>query len=280
MMRAVRAGAGALGEDILKRSYHSPVVRLNELSADTFERRDPMHGIAVDLAEQVALLRILKRSMHEFSPPVDFFENIMYGSLDAEFLYAFTRHLKPKQIIELGSGSTSLVMASANVANAADGSEPAAFSTFDPYPSPLLLGGVKGIDHVQGLRPEQISDDRFKRLAPNDILFVDTTHTVKVGSEVNYIVLEILPLLAPGVYVHFHDIFLPYSYPELYLDQHLFYVEQYLLQAFLAFNPSYEVVFCAQAIARQHPDAMLCASPSAPAGLLPAGPSSFWIRRV
>jgi len=279
-MRAVRAGAGALGEDVLKRSYHSPVVHPNDLPPDVFERRDPMHGIAIDLGQQVALLSRLKGYLHEFTPPVDFFENIMYGSLDAEVLYAFTRHLQPKRIIELGSGSTSIVMDSANVANASDGFEPADLSIFDPSPSPLLATWVKGPGHVQALRPEQIDRDRFEQLQSNDVLFVDTTHTVKVGSEVNYIILEILPLLASGVYVHFHDIFLPYNYPEFYLDQHLFYVEQYLLQAFLAFNPNYEVVFCAHAIARQHPDAMLDAIPSAPRGLLPAGPSSFWIRRI
>lgn len=279
-MRAVRAFAGALGEDVLKRSYHSPVVHIGDLPAEVFDRPDPMYGVSIELPNQLDLLSDLARYIEEFSPPSSFFQNIMYGSVDAEVLYGLVRHLKPKRIIELGSGSTTLVMAWANEANRREGAEPANLLAFDPYPSPLVTGGVAGLNEVLAARPERIDRHRLSQLEANDILFVDTTHTVKVGSEVNYIILEVLPLLARGVYVHFHDIFLPYSYPEIYLAQHLFYVEQYLLQGFLAFNPQYEVTFSAQALTRQHRDAVVSAIPSAPSGLLPAGPSSFWIRHV
>jgi len=105
---------------------------------------------------------------------------------------------------------------------------------------------------------------------------VDTTHTVKIGSDVNRIILRILPLLAPGVVVHFHDICLPYEYPRYLLEDYaLYWAEQYLLQAFLAMNPSFEVLYTTNALCRDR------RADVARAGL--AGPgesgSSFWIRR-
>jgi len=280
LMATVRAGAARLGEDVLKRSYHSPVVHVEDLPPDAFERRDPMLGIHFEVEDFVARLRELSSSVAEFVPPsADFFDNIMYGSLDAEFLHAMVRSSKPRRVVELGSGSTSLVIAHAHEMNARDGAPRASIRVFDPYPSQLLTG-VAAIDSVEALRPEQIEFARFTELEDGDILFVDTTHTVKVGSEVNFIVLEVLPKLASGVHVHFHDIFLPYAYPVLYLKQHLFYVEQYLLQAFLAYNPNYVVTFASHPVARQHMSVVRELVPSAPAGMLPAGPSALWIRRL
>jgi hypothetical protein len=123
---------------------------------------------------------------------------------------------------------------------------------------------------------QEVAEEVFTALRDGDILFVDTTHTVKIGSDVNRIILRILPLLAPGVIVHFHDICLPYEYPRYLLEDYaLYWAEQYLLQAFLSMNPSFEVLYSTDALCRDR-------RPEAEAVGL-AGPSesgsSFWIRR-
>ena len=108
-----------------------------------------------------------------------------------------------------------------------------------------------------------------------DVLFVDTTHTVKLASDVDYILLDVLPHLEAGVLVHFHDIFLPWEYPRVWFEEmRYFWTEQYLLQAFLAFNEAFEVP--AHAIARLHPERLTRVVSSFRAGVTPG---SFWLRR-
>ena len=116
----------------------------------------------------------------------------------------------------------------------------------------------------------------FDALGVNDILFVDTTHTVKIGSEVNRIVLDVLPRLGAGVVVHFHDIFSPWEYHRHWIEGDWKWNEQYLLQAFLSMNPGYEVLVSCQALVREHADEL--------AKLIPtlreeSAPSAFWMRR-
>ena len=118
----------------------------------------------------------------------------------------------------------------------------------------------------------------FEALEAGDVLFCDTTHTVKLGSEVNYLILEVLPRLAPGVLVHFHDVFLPWEYPRKWpLQSRWYWSEQYLLQAFLAFNPAFEILFASQLATRAEPERVAALIP----GFVPGSsvPASFWIKR-
>ena len=99
----------------------------------------------------------------------------------------------------------------------------------------------------------------------------------RIGGDVVHIVLDMLPRVASGVLVHFHDIFLPYEYPrEWILGRRYAWAEQYMVQAFLAFNPTYEVVFPAQAVARAAPELVREVVPSYEDGV---NPGAFWIRR-
>ena len=107
------------------------------------------------------------------------------------------------------------------------------------------------------------------------MLFVDTTHTVKVGGEVIRIVTEILPALQPGVLVHFHDIFTPWHYPRLWVESHIDFTEQYLLEAFLSQNDAFEVVLGRHALARLDPTRLSRAARPALGG---ARAASFWLR--
>lgn len=114
-------------------------------------------------------------------------------------------------------------------------------------------------------------------LSGGDILFVDTTHTVKTGGDVTRILLELVPRLPAGVLIHFHDIFLPFDYPrEWVIDKRRAWAEQYLLQAFLAFNYEFEVILPTYAVLRTRPELVEKLVASYTAGVRPG---SFWLRR-
>ena len=282
--RAARRTAERLGLQVVLKTYYSPIPDLSQQPPDIFERRDPLHGIAFDLQAQLRFVEEqLVPYLHELADgaaDVDAryrFEtdNSSVPEADARVMYAMVRDLKPRRIVELGSGQTSRVLAQAVRRNAAEGS-PASYRAYDPFPT-AVDEGLPGLDALERIKAQDVGDDVFGALQDGDLLFVDTTHTVKLGGDVNRIILGALPLLAPGVVVHFHDILLPYEYPEyLFADYGLYWAEQYLLQAFLACNTSFEVRCAVHALSEQYDDRLVAA------GVKPAGKSgsSFWLRRV
>jgi hypothetical protein len=123
---------------------------------------------------------------------------------------------------------------------------------------------------------QEVSPDTFQQLGANDILFIDSSHVVKCGGDVNYLFLEVLPRLQPGVIVHVHDIFLPGDYPKSWVKEHLrFWSEQYLLQAFLLFNSEYEVLLCNSYLDHKYGAELRAAFPNSPWW----GGGSLWMRR-
>jgi hypothetical protein len=123
--------------------------------------------------------------------------------------------------------------------------------------------------------------DVFTSLEAGDILFIDSTHALRSGSDVQYEFLEILPRLAPGVLVHVHDVSLPLPYPKVYYDTQTYWNEQYLLQAFLAYNSRFEVVWAGNYMLLNHRDAMLETFPEFKLmreKWTSSEPSAFWIR--
>ena len=273
MRRAARSG----GFDLLRRNFYSPLPQLEELPLDVFRRRNPMPGVTWAPDRHEAFLRDLAPYLAEFTPPEGFFwGNGMYESIESEVLYAVVRRHKPNRLVELGSGFTSLIMAAACQENASEGRS-SCYTVFDPFPREFVKAGIDGVDSLQPVGAAEIQKKEFEALEDGDLLFIDTTHTVKVGSDVNRLILEVLPTLAPGVLVHVHDIFLPYEYPREFFEQHLYWQEQYLLQALLTENPNFEVLFPASATARERPDLI---TELIPKHQRPVGPSAFWMRRT
>jgi predicted O-methyltransferase YrrM len=171
-----------------------------------------------------------------------FFENPYYGYSDAIFLHRMIRHARPRRIIEVGSGYSSCVTLDTN---GLFFDNRIACTFVETYPQRLRtllreddLGRIEILDR----RLQEITLDRFRALEANDILFIDSTHVAKIGSDVNYIFAEILPALCPGVYVHFHDIIYPFEYPKEWIYEGRAWTEAYLLRAFLTFNREYEIV--------------------------------------
>lgn len=283
-LRITRAAAHALGHDLVRRNIYSPLPRADALGADLWSRRASLVGLELDVCADLRFLEEdLAPYMSELSPPGEpafpgDFElwNGYYQSVDVEVLYAMIRHLKPRRVLEIGSGSSTLVTASACSRNAADG-RPAEFVAIDPEPR-RSLPSVPGLSRVERVRAEDVPLDRYLELESNDVLFVDGSHVVKTGSDVNFVILEVLPRLRPGVAVHFHDIFLPYEYPPAWYDRGTYLTEQYLLHAFLIGNRDYRVVFAAHALVRDHRERVSELIPSLRARD-DHFPAAFWIAR-
>jgi Methyltransferase domain len=272
--------------DLVPHNYYSPVPDLTSLPDDIWERRSRLGGVELNVDAAMTLIEDeLAAYVAEFDfapsgprPPGEFFlDNTNYGAVDAELLYAVVRARKPRRVIELGSGMTTLLIAEAARRNTADGVATEHLA-YDPFPRAQILGEEPSLPtrfEPKGATEVALSD--FGQLRSGDILFVDTTHTVKLGSDVNYVVLDVLPTLASGVIVHFHDIFLPWEYPrEWFESMDYFWAEQYLIQAFLAFNGDFEVLLPASAVAVEHPQRLAKAIPSFAPG---RRPGALWLRR-
>lgn len=273
------------GYHLTRRDFYSPIPVVEEIPASLWDGPSELPGVDLRVEDALALLNgPLLPYLSEFRPPLNptepgrfWLHNGGYESVDAETLYAILRHLKPGHVYELGSGSSSHVIHMAALANAQEGN-PLEHTIFDPFPYQTgAMGPVPGVT-AHAVRAEDLDPAQFSALQADDILFVDTTHTVRTGGDVTHIFLEILPRIAAGVTIHVHDIFLPYEYPrDWVVDQHRAWAEQYLLQAFLAFNDDFEVVMPNYAVARAAPDALKRVIPSFdPQTVRPGG---FWIRR-
>jgi methyltransferase family protein len=273
-----------LGLQVVVKSFYSPIPDLQAIPDSTWERESDLAGIHFDLEQQLGYLDDLAPYLHEFRPPEQpngdsdayFLENGSYGRVDADVLYATVRASKPKRIVELGSGYTTLVAAQACLENEREGAT-VEYRAFDPYPG-VARPDLPGLTELVSTPAEELPTELFAELGEDDMLIVDTTHTVKTGGDVNHVVLDVLPRLRGGVRVHFHDIFLPWEYPRKWVEDYgLYWAEQYLLQAFLSLNEEFEILYALYALARRRPDDLRELVPSWRDG---AVPGAFWIRRL
>lgn len=278
------------GMQILPTHYYSPVPSVKQLLSDPSILREPSDLLGIDLdlpgqLETVAKLAAFRSEVSGLDPYADFERRSTgegYGVADAEILYAWIRANRPKRIIEVGSGVSTHYAAAALVANAAAGS-PGRLTCVEPYRwQGLAELGRDGVE-VQVLKQfvQDVDFAEFERLEPGDVLFIDSSHVVKVGSDVNFLFLEVLPRLRPGVVVHVHDIPLPFEFvsPEIIEQEHMFWNEVAILRALLMFNDRFAIRLASFWMAREHPDALAEAVPSLRAtGTV--SPSSIWIERV
>ncbi|XFO68858.1 hypothetical protein SPSIL_050820 [Sporomusa silvacetica DSM 10669] len=181
-----------------------------------------------------------------------YYLNDFYSYGDAIALFCMLRHLKPKKIIEIGSGFSSAAMLDTNELffdNRID-------CTFiEPYPSRLqqLLKRTDNINLIQK-RLQDVAIEEFSSLSRGDILFIDSTHVSKLNSDVNYLIFEIFPHLPSGVYIHFHDIFYPFEYPLSWLKEGRAWNEVYILRAFLQYNTAFIIKYFGHFMALFHRD--------------------------
>lgn len=166
-----------------------------------------------------------------------YWNNPMFPPLDAITLYGMLREYRPQKLLEIGSGfSTQIALLAAQHSKTE-------ICCIEPYPNSHLLAKESELAQLIRLPVQDVQMEVFDSLQMGDFLFIDTTHTVKIGSDVNYLVFNILPRIKPGVYIHVHDIFLPYEYPKRWYDElSIFWNEQYLWLAYLLENESVEII--------------------------------------
>jgi hypothetical protein len=266
--RAVRAAYArafrmmqALGVSVTPVHLFFPVPDLNHLQPKTWPGGPGESLVDFDVEGQLARLK----NWETYSPEWNFMEgdaseafdfhiyNGFFEAVDAEVGYSILRSGKPKRVIEVGGGNTTKLLAVALRKNAAEGS-PGELLTVEQKTDELPRCGIPGVSKVLQMRVQDLPPQFFDQLEAGDVLFLDSSHVVTLGSDVVYTILEILPRLHPGVLVHFHDIFMPAEYPQKFVMNNLcFWGEQYMLQAFLYGNRSYKILWSSSMMQLAHP---------------------------
>jgi len=270
------------GFHLTRCGYLSPIPVVSSLDDSIWETPSLLPGIDFNDELQLHLLTEVFpafRSEYEAfrtgpgdDPAEFYFDNEYFSGTDALVLYCMVRHLEPAQILEVGSGFSTRLSARAVLRNGTGRLE-----CIEPYPSQVLIDGFPGLERLYRSRVEDMGLDPFLALGAGDVLFIDSSHMCRIASDVNFLFLEVLPRLQPGVIVHVHDIFLPFEYKREWIKQdHFFWNEQYLLQAFLIFNSEYEVMFADSYMAHRYPEAVIATFPTAPW----RGGCSIWMRRT
>jgi len=266
--------------------YYEPLPDFRAITPEQTSARRISETIDFDLPGQLALQRTLAvayggelrqlalKSETDGGFP---FANEYFSYLDAAIYYALIRHLKPARVVEIGCGFSTRIADKALKVNRAEG-HPGRLACIEPYPQPRLSDFDLDMELIEK-KVEDIPLDFFRDLAANDILFIDSSHVAKFQSDVCREFLDILPILQPGVWVHVHDIFFPTDYPFQWLHARRWaFNEQYLLEAFLAFNVSFNPIAALRWLWLDHSDELKAAWP---AEILPsggeAGAASFWM---
>lgn len=293
-----------LGINLTPNHFYWPVPDVSELEHREWPIYATPPGCNFRMREQIELSReFASRYVPELRwsaepiPDAYHYHNGYFESCDAEVAYCMVRHWKPRRIIEIGSGYSTRVMAQALKTNLEHDGVAGELITIDPYPERLPTNGLGNVVTVVPEQVQSLDLSVFELLRPDDILFIDSSHVVSVGSDVVREYLQILPRLNAGVLVHVHDIFLPSDYPRSAVLENLwFWSEQYLLQAFLSFNRDFEVLWSAGAMQLSHARVLeqcfpnwknsYTQMPAAQRRFIPTldgnrvWPSSFWMRRV
>lgn len=216
-------------------------------------------GINLNKDEQIKLIKQLECFYSEIPFTTNksddkrfYYENDFYSYSDAIVLFSMIRNFKPKQIIEIGSGFSSSIMLDTNEHFFNNSIK----LTFIEPNTDRLKSVLKIMDYeyttIIENEVQNIESDVFEKLDPGDILFIDSSHVVKTGSDVNYILFEILPKLKSGVLIHFHDIFYPFEYPKDWVFKGWNWNEAYFLKAFLMYNTEFEIKLFSNYLHKHH----------------------------
>lgn len=233
--------------------YYSPIPKRTEVLAYLESlKKEQIELLDIDLNKegQAELLEVFQtfygdlpfseertQDLRYYFPPAWF----CYA--DAIFLYCFLRHTHPKRIVEVGSGFSSAVILDTVEKFLPHFPE---ITFIDPYPDRLKkLLKPKDFERCQILeqKVQEISPNIFTSLDAGDLLFIDSSHVVKCGSDLQFLLFKVLPQLPVGTFVHFHDIFYPFEYPENWLTNGIYWNENYFLRAFLAYNDEWQIYF-------------------------------------
>lgn len=234
--------------------FYSPIPDFKQIKSKEEELfKEPskfIEGIDLNEYRQIELLKEFSRfyseqpfSKNKVEDSRYYFENEMYSYGDGIILYSMLRKLKPKRIIEIGSGYTSALMLDVNEMFFGNSIK---FTFIDPYcerlKSLIRKNDSSNIELIEK-EVQEVIIDKFKDLESGDILFIDSSHVSKINSDVNYEIFKILPNLKKGVYIHFHDIFYPFEYPKEWIYEGRAWNESYFIRCFLQYNYSFRIEY-------------------------------------
>ncbi|MGC1337107.1 MAG: class I SAM-dependent methyltransferase [Candidatus Binataceae bacterium] len=246
------------GVMILPNHYYVDFPDIDQLAktADQWAKPSRLRGVEIDPDCQAARLREICGPFANEVSGSPFYRAAGstgcgpgYGYIEAEALHCVVRSFEPRRVIEVGSGVSTYCMLQAIARN----ERRCAITCIEPYPSRWLRNApVTLLQKTVQATPLEL----FESLDDGDLLFIDSSHTVKTGSDTNFLILEVLPRLKPGVVIHFHDIFLPYDYPRDALRSFFQWQETALLHAFLIGNRNVEILFCLSQLHYDRPKAL------------------------
>ncbi|QJD30661.1 class I SAM-dependent methyltransferase [Methylococcus geothermalis] len=227
--------------------YYEPFPE-TEVLGNRYDGKDRLSGIDWNVDEQLALLQefryvdeLLAIPRYSGDPLQFYIENPAFGSGDAEYLYSIIRHKKPRMMVEIGAGHSTLIARMAMNKNRDDDpTYSCRHICIEPYEKPWL---EKTGATILRKRVEDVDPSLFQDLGGDDLLFIDSSHVIRSGGDVLHEYLRIMPVLPPGVIVHVHDIFTPNDYPRSWIFEDMrLWNEQYLLEAFLIGNNDWKII--------------------------------------
>jgi hypothetical protein len=266
-----------------------PIPERDEVDAQHSAGLSELVGLDVDVERALAFAhRVVLPHIDEFRDrfPIvgsDDSFHLVNGSFmasDAHVYYAVLREQRPRKVVEVGAGRSTQVAIAALGANRAEGHD-ATLTAIDPSPPAYLASALDERDQLLVAKVQDVDIAVLTCLERGDVLFIDSSHLVRIGGDVLYQLCEVVPRLKPGVCIHFHDISLPKPYPRTYFEQGLYWAEQHALQTFLAFNLRFEIIWPATYLMVHRREFMEETFPELQAmreAFPLSEPSSFWIR--
>jgi hypothetical protein len=261
----VRAGVSEITDVIFMRlgilpiidHYYQPLINPRKYLYKSLRDDRELPGIDFNLEEQLSLLKSFSYNDELLRFPIDkskhvefYYNNRSYCSGDAEYLYNMIRYFKPKRVFEVGSGFSTLMVRNAIEFNKMDNPDYTCHHLcIEPYEQPWLESLP-----VELIRQkiESIDLSLFQQLTFNDILFIDSSHIIRPQGDVLFEYLELFPSLNSGVLIHVHDVFTPKDYLNEWIYDHKLWNEQYLLEAFLTFNPNFKIIGALNFLSHNH----------------------------
>lgn len=255
--------------------YYSPIPNLDEIDHNIHDKINDCIGMDFNEDKQIDFLNVISNKyLSEFKPSI----NTGLSEIDSFVLYSVIREFKPKTFIEIGSGETTKITLNALKKNKDENGVNFKFTAIEPYPKSYLYSLISDEFELIVDKVQNVNVEKFKNV---DILFIDSSHVSKIGSDVNYEMLQILPVIKVGAIVHWHDIMIPVDYPKLWIEHgNMFWNETYMVQTFMMFNKSFRIIWAAKYMQIKQPNALKSKfsffSPNDPNQQL----SSFWVERI
>jgi hypothetical protein len=263
--------------------FYSPVPDFRDIAADReriFAYPDALPNVDLNAEGQLRLFGQLSDLVRGTAFPEEpdpawrfYLNNPSYCIGDSLMLSGMLRHLRPARYLEVGSGwSTALALDVSE--RYLDGRMDV--TCIEPYPD-ALRRLLRPSDHIKVFAEsvQNVPLELFAALEPRDVLFIDCSHVVKTGSDAHYLITRVLPILGPDVYVHIHDIFYPFEYPESWVEEGRAWSEAYLLHAFLLFNKSFQIALFNDWMITKNRQIVADRLPE----MLPAAGGAIWLRR-